>query len=85
MTKDTDRFAKSGRIETCLGVNPAPNNQRFVEFVRVLDVPGEVEVEPFSVGLHNSFDLVFTTRGIVFATGLPLAEPTLAISTIRLF
>ena len=44
-----------------------PNNQLLGEFLQVLDVPGEVEVETFAVGLRNSFDLVFTTQGNVFA------------------
>ena len=51
-----------------LGVQPDPNNQRFGEFVKVVDVPGELEVETFAVGLRNSYDLVFTTQGHIFAT-----------------
>jgi|GEM_PF-6137334 len=45
-----------------------PNDQRNGEHVRVVDVPGEVEVETYAVGLRNSFDLVYTTEGKVFAT-----------------
>lgn len=45
-----------------------PNNQLNGEFVKVVDVPGEIEVETFAVGLRNSFDLVYTTEGHVFVT-----------------
>ena len=45
-----------------------PNNQLLGEFLRVRDVAGEVEVETFAVGLRNSYDLVYTTQGHVFAT-----------------
>ena len=51
-----------------LNLDPDPNNQLFGEFVQVLDVAGEVEVETFAVGLRNSFDSVFTTNGTIFAT-----------------
>lgn len=51
-----------------LGINPNPNNQLLGEFLQVRDVPGEVEVETFAAGLRNSYDLVYTTQGNVFAT-----------------
>ena len=51
-----------------LGITPDPNNQLLGNFVRVRDVPGEVEVETYAVGLRNSYDIVFTTLGHVFAT-----------------
>jgi len=63
-----------------LGINPNPNNQLLGEFLQVRDVPGEVEVETFAVGLRNSYDLVYTTQGNVFATvprALFLDIPTL--------
>ena len=51
-----------------LEITADPNNQLLGEFVRVLDAPGEVEVETFAVGLRNSYDLVYTTEGQLFAT-----------------
>ena len=51
-----------------LGMSPDPNNQQFGEFVQVVDNPGQVEPDTFAVGLRNSYDLVFTTRGQLFAT-----------------
>ncbi|QDU89230.1 Quinoprotein glucose dehydrogenase B precursor [Pirellulimonas nuda] len=48
--------------------NPDPNDQRYGNFVKVLDVPGETEVETFAVGFRNPFDLVWTTEGRIFAT-----------------
>lgn len=48
--------------------NPDPNDQRYGEFVQVVDVPGEVEVDTFAVGLRNPYDLVYTTEGYVFST-----------------
>ena len=51
---------------TAASVNP--NNQQLGDFLQVLDVAGEVEVEVFASGLRNPFDLVFTTQGTVFAT-----------------
>ena len=51
-----------------LNIDLDPNNQLLGNFVKVVDVPGELEVETFAVGLRNSYDLVFTTQGHVFAT-----------------
>ena len=45
-----------------------PNNQLNGEFVKVVDVPGEIEVETYAVGLRNSYDLLYSTEGYVFAT-----------------
>ena len=45
-----------------------PNDQRNGNFVQVVDVPGEIEVETFAVGLRNPYDLVYTTDGRIFAT-----------------
>ena len=61
---DPDLLALANELNTA----PDPNNQLFGEFVQVVDVPGEVEVETFAVGLRNSYDLVYTTQGNVFAT-----------------
>lgn len=47
---------------------PDPNSQIYGNFVQVVDVPGEIEVETFAVGLRNPFDLVYTTEGYVFST-----------------
>jgi len=49
-------------------IAPDPNNQLFGEFIRIVDVPGEVEVGTFATGLRNSFDSVFPTQGNLFAT-----------------
>ena len=51
-----------------IGTAPDPNNQLFGNFVKVRDVPGEVEVETYAAGLRNSYDIVFTSLGHVFAT-----------------
>ena len=51
-----------------LGISLDPNNQLLGNFVQVRDVPGEVEVETYAAGLRNSYDIVFSTLGHVFAT-----------------
>lgn len=48
--------------------NPSPNDQRYGNFVQVVDQPGEIEVETFAVGLRNPYDLVFTSDSLIFAT-----------------
>ena len=55
-----------GNANSAAGVDP--NNQLLGEFLKVRDVAGEVEVETFAVGLRNSYDIVYTTQGHVFAT-----------------